>query len=280
MNQIAEISNQIIKLVESNHYLYKSAKKAYISYLSSYASHLCKDIFNVNNIDLLQIQKAFGLLPRLDLHFSTRCGDKEITTSKKRKRNNLDDSFNNKKTNKSFHLSSKHLVIEENTNYTDNNKKELENFLKDIENVERLIDSSSQQIEDFERKITSKDNKNKMISYIMKTVEQLREEKNKLHNKKNILLLRANNGNSSNIVEATKFFKLMLDTDIKDDIITLPEGDTFPVNYGDKSFNSNNLFKKSMDDLIYNYFDQYILNNDQEKGVIVIGSPGVGKVII
>ena len=35
-----------------------------------------------------------------------------------------------------------------------------------------------------------------------------------------------------------------------------------------------------MDEIIYNnYFDKFILKNNQEQGVIVVGAPGLGKVI-
>jgi ATP-dependent RNA helicase DDX18/HAS1 len=83
-HKIANISTQLTSLIEKNFYLHKSAKDAYRSYLLSYASHSHKDIFNVHEIDLQGVGKAFGFSvpPRVDLNFSAR-GDK---TNKRRKK--------------------------------------------------------------------------------------------------------------------------------------------------------------------------------------------------
>ena len=77
MNKIANIGPQLTMLIEKNFYLNKSAREAYRSYLLSYASHAHKDIFNVHEIDLQGVGKAFGFTvpPRVDLNFSAR-GDK------------------------------------------------------------------------------------------------------------------------------------------------------------------------------------------------------------
>ena len=76
-NKVANIGSQMTMLIEKNYYLHQSAKDAYRSYLMSYASHSHKDIFNVNEIDLQGVGKAFGFSvpPRVDLNFSAR-GDK------------------------------------------------------------------------------------------------------------------------------------------------------------------------------------------------------------
>jgi ATP-dependent RNA helicase DDX18/HAS1 len=86
-NKIVNIGTQMTMLIEKNYYLNQSAREAYRSYLLSYASHSHKDIFNVHNIDLQGIGKAFGfnVPPRVDLNFSAR-GDKSThRNSKKRK---------------------------------------------------------------------------------------------------------------------------------------------------------------------------------------------------
>lgn len=77
VNKVANISGQLTSLIEKNYYLHKSAKDAYRSYLLSYASHSHKDIFNVHELDLQGVGKAFGFSvpPRVDLNFSAR-GDK------------------------------------------------------------------------------------------------------------------------------------------------------------------------------------------------------------
>jgi ATP-dependent RNA helicase DDX18/HAS1 len=84
-HKIANISSQLISLIEKNYYLHKSAKDAYRSYLLSYASHGHKDIFNVHNIDLAGTGKAFGFSvpPRVDLNFSAR-GDKGAKRKKQK----------------------------------------------------------------------------------------------------------------------------------------------------------------------------------------------------
>lgn len=85
-SKIANIGAQMTMLIEKNYYLHQSAKDAYRSYLMAYASHSHKDIFNVHEIDLQGVGKAFGFTvpPRVDLNFSAR-GDKG-DVRKKRKR--------------------------------------------------------------------------------------------------------------------------------------------------------------------------------------------------
>ena len=77
-NKVANIGTQMNMLIEKNYYLNKSARDAYRSYLMSYASHSHKDIFNVHELDLQGVGKAFGFTvpPRVDLNFSAR-GDKK-----------------------------------------------------------------------------------------------------------------------------------------------------------------------------------------------------------
>lgn len=77
-NKIANVGTQMTMLIEKNYYLNKSARDAYRSYLLAYASHSHKDIFNVHDIDLQGVGKAFGFSvpPRVDLNFSAR-GDKK-----------------------------------------------------------------------------------------------------------------------------------------------------------------------------------------------------------
>lgn len=106
--KIVNISNQLITLIEKNYYLNKSAKDAYRSYLLSYASHSHKDIFNVHNIDLQGIGRAFGFSvpPRVDLNFSAR-GDKR---SKKRKQ--VEEGSGGKK--RKVEMSSGHAFSAEN----------------------------------------------------------------------------------------------------------------------------------------------------------------------
>jgi len=71
-NKIANVQSQLEKLVEKIYYLHLSAREAYRSYLRSYASHALKDIFNVQELDILKVAKSFGLLipPKVDLNIS------------------------------------------------------------------------------------------------------------------------------------------------------------------------------------------------------------------
>ncbi|RYG92450.1 DUF4217 domain-containing protein, partial [archaeon] len=74
-NKILNVSSQLMQLVEHNYYIHKSSVEAFKSYLLSYASHSHKDIFNVHNIDLQALAKAFGLAvpPRVNhLPFSIK----------------------------------------------------------------------------------------------------------------------------------------------------------------------------------------------------------------
>lgn len=94
-NKLANITNQYEKLVERNYFLNTSAREAYRSYIQAYASHSRKDIFNVHQLDLQKVSKAFGLAipPRVNL--SVKLGGKNS-----RKRNKL--SGDNMRGNKRF----------------------------------------------------------------------------------------------------------------------------------------------------------------------------------
>jgi hypothetical protein len=54
----------------------------------------------------------------------------------------------------------------------------------------------------------------------------------------------------------------MLKNNMQDGMITLPEGELFPVNYESVCVNANKYFLKRMDDVIFNYFDKFILKNN------------------
>jgi ATP-dependent RNA helicase DDX18/HAS1 len=92
-SKIANINSQLTMLIEKNYYLHKSAKDAYRSYLLAYASHSHKDIFNIHEIDLQGLGKAFGFTvpPKVDVNFSAR-GDRQ--GRKKRNFADLDSSGN------------------------------------------------------------------------------------------------------------------------------------------------------------------------------------------
>ncbi|ORE06645.1 ATP-dependent RNA helicase HAS1 [Rhizopus microsporus var. microsporus] len=68
-NKIANVQGQLEKLIEKNYYLNQSAKDGYRSYLHAYASFSLKKIFDINNLDLAKVAKAFGFAtpPKVNL---------------------------------------------------------------------------------------------------------------------------------------------------------------------------------------------------------------------
>ncbi|KAL3792252.1 hypothetical protein ACHAW5_001078 [Stephanodiscus triporus] len=74
MKKLANVQSQLQRLIEKNYYLNCAAKDAYRSYLLSYASHSLRDIFDVHELDLAAVGRAFGFTapPRVDLAFSMK----------------------------------------------------------------------------------------------------------------------------------------------------------------------------------------------------------------
>jgi len=70
--KIANIQAELEKLIEKNFYLHKSARDAYRSYILAYASHAHKEIFNVHNLDLKKVSRAFGFTepPKINLNLA------------------------------------------------------------------------------------------------------------------------------------------------------------------------------------------------------------------
>ena len=60
-NKIANIQEQYERLIEKNYYLHAAARDGYRSYLMAYSSHHHKEIFDVSQLDLQKVAKAFGL---------------------------------------------------------------------------------------------------------------------------------------------------------------------------------------------------------------------------
>jgi ATP-dependent RNA helicase DDX18/HAS1 len=48
------------KLVEKNYFLHLSAKEAYKAYVRAYASHSMKNVYNVEQLDLVKVAYSFG----------------------------------------------------------------------------------------------------------------------------------------------------------------------------------------------------------------------------
>ncbi|EGR30044.1 hypothetical protein IMG5_143800 [Ichthyophthirius multifiliis] len=68
-SKLADIQDQFDRLIERNYFLNKCANEAFKSYLHAYASHNLKDIFDVANLDLQKVGRAFGfkIPPRVNL---------------------------------------------------------------------------------------------------------------------------------------------------------------------------------------------------------------------
>ncbi|KFM59691.1 ATP-dependent RNA helicase DDX18, partial [Stegodyphus mimosarum] len=59
-NKVANVQNQLEKLVTKNYYLQVSAREAFKNYIRSYKSHHMKKVFNVETLDLAAVAKSFG----------------------------------------------------------------------------------------------------------------------------------------------------------------------------------------------------------------------------
>lgn len=60
MDKIANVQGQLEKLITKNYYLHQSAKEGFRSYVQAYASYSLKRIFNVHDLDLAKVAKAYG----------------------------------------------------------------------------------------------------------------------------------------------------------------------------------------------------------------------------
>eukprot|EP01004_Peranema_trichophorum_P002398 NODE_1460_length_1946_cov_33.034558_g1239_i0.p1 GENE.NODE_1460_length_1946_cov_33.034558_g1239_i0~~NODE_1460_length_1946_cov_33.034558_g1239_i0.p1 ORF type:complete len:609 (+),score=135.63 NODE_1460_length_1946_cov_33.034558_g1239_i0:38-1828(+) len=76
------IQNKLLKLIETNYYLYKSARDAYRSYMMAYHSHQLKSIYNVANLDVEKTAQNFGLTTPPTVNFS-------LCDTKKRRETNF-----------------------------------------------------------------------------------------------------------------------------------------------------------------------------------------------
>ena len=71
-SKIANVQTQLEKLITKNYYLHQSARDGYRAYIQSYASYSLKKIFNVHDLDLAKVAKAFGFSvpPAVNVRFS------------------------------------------------------------------------------------------------------------------------------------------------------------------------------------------------------------------
>uniref|UniRef100_A0A2L2Y3B2 ATP-dependent RNA helicase n=1 Tax=Parasteatoda tepidariorum TaxID=114398 RepID=A0A2L2Y3B2_PARTP len=60
-SKIANVQNQLEKLITKNYFLQMAARDAYKSYVLAYKSHHMKTVYDVTNLDLAAVAKSFGL---------------------------------------------------------------------------------------------------------------------------------------------------------------------------------------------------------------------------
>ncbi|CEQ39209.1 hypothetical protein JCM21900_003198 [Sporobolomyces salmonicolor] len=58
--KIANVQGQLEKLISKNYYLHQSARDGFRAYIQAYASYSLKTIFDVTQLDLAKVAKAFG----------------------------------------------------------------------------------------------------------------------------------------------------------------------------------------------------------------------------
>ncbi|KZT06763.1 DEAD-domain-containing protein [Laetiporus sulphureus 93-53] len=94
--KIANVQSQLEKLLQKNYFLHQSARDGYRSYLQAYASYSLKKIFDINQLDLAKVGKAFGFSvpPRVNVNIGGGTGGTG-RSGKKRKRPE-DDEENEK----------------------------------------------------------------------------------------------------------------------------------------------------------------------------------------
>jgi len=59
-SKVANIQNQLEKLLKTNYYLNQSAKEGYKSCVRAYASHSLRNVFEVQTLDLKKVARSFG----------------------------------------------------------------------------------------------------------------------------------------------------------------------------------------------------------------------------
>uniref|UniRef100_A0A182ITP9 ATP-dependent RNA helicase n=1 Tax=Anopheles atroparvus TaxID=41427 RepID=A0A182ITP9_ANOAO len=114
-NKIADIQLQLENLMSKNYFLNQSGKLALKTYVRAYEGHHMKDVFNVGNLDLLQVAKNFGFTqpPHIDFGKSFR-----TLTTERRPGNRGLGHFKNLNKEKRPELKVKHIT----------NRKQLKNI--------------------------------------------------------------------------------------------------------------------------------------------------------
>jgi ATP-dependent RNA helicase DDX18/HAS1 len=107
-NKIADIQSQLEKLIEKNYFLHLSAKEAYKAYVRAYASHSMKNVYNVEQLDLIKVAYSFGFRvpPVVDLGvYQSKKGSKSkngFTRPKQERKMKIFKNLSNEKGKKKF----------------------------------------------------------------------------------------------------------------------------------------------------------------------------------
>lgn len=87
-NKIANVQNQLTKLIKSNFWLHQSAKDGYRSYLQAYASHHLKTVYQIDKLDLVKVAKSFGFDVPPKVNITIGASGKSIEKKHKKQRRN------------------------------------------------------------------------------------------------------------------------------------------------------------------------------------------------
>lgn len=83
-NKVANIQEQLEKLIGKNYFLNLSAKDAYKAYVRAYDSHSLKHIFDINTLNLIAVAKSFGFHAPPFVDLPTNSGKKSSAAKGRR----------------------------------------------------------------------------------------------------------------------------------------------------------------------------------------------------
>jgi ATP-dependent RNA helicase DDX18/HAS1 len=92
--KVANIQDQLEKLMTKNYYLYQSSRDAYRGYVLSYQSHSLKDCYDVYKLDLQRVAKSFGFAapPKINLNIKPNPKTKSSDVMTRRKGGSSQDT--------------------------------------------------------------------------------------------------------------------------------------------------------------------------------------------
>lgn len=84
-NKIANVQNQLEKLITSNYWLNQSAKDGYRSYLQAYASHHLKTVYQIDKLDLVKVAKSYGFKVPPKVNITIGASGKSLKSNPRKK---------------------------------------------------------------------------------------------------------------------------------------------------------------------------------------------------